>query len=545
MASKLPQISPRTASGAGSPGIGAAGGGAGAAPQFLQIAPIGTAAATSTRGEAISRPRPRRRASAPEGMAEAMASATKAVGLDDFELLFKLGEGGGGTVWQCTKKDSLESFAIKIVEKSSIVSTGSITRLVAERTIMSMFESAFVTKLHFAFQSETQVYFVLELVSGGDLLRVMRQFPGQRMTEDQARFYICELVLAIEYIHASSISFRDLKPENVLVTAEGHLKVADFGLATKSSNDLGQPFRNKTLCGTPEYMAPEMIKETGHGTMVDVWALGCMAYEFLEGVPPFTGAMQEMFVGVLSGKPAFSTSASATAMDLINALLHKEPNHRLGANCMDEIKSHAFFRGVDWPAVERQEARPPMRPRTVGGEDQVEVAALMARIRSDFKPYASPAHSPSRSMVRSPLCNRVARAHFGTPQHDISPQSVSAELEEDAGFPPNKSICVVCSDTHKILQRDAKLSKLTGLPYSRTDAQLHEVMDSKEDADIVQRAIMRVLLMSAGDSEHTESVCVHLTPVDAAASSQMAAVDIRRSQSTSHAAVLRITLASM
>ena len=195
MASKLPQISPRTASGAGSSGIGAAGGGAGAAPQFLQIAPIGTAAATSTRGEAISRPRPRRRTSAPEGMAEAMASATKAVGLDDFELLFKLGEGGGGTVWQCTKKDSLESFAIKIVEKSSIVSTGSIARLVAERTIMSMFESAFVTKLHFAFQSETQVYFVLELVSGGDLLRVMRQFPGQRMSEDQARFYICELVL--------------------------------------------------------------------------------------------------------------------------------------------------------------------------------------------------------------------------------------------------------------------------------------------------------------------------------------------------------------
>ena len=195
MASKLPQISPRTASGAGSSGIGAAGGGAGAAPQFLQIAPIGTAAATSTRGEAISRPRPRRRTSAPEGMAEAMASATKAVGLDDFELLFKLGEGGGGTVWQCTKKDSLESFAIKIVEKSSIVSTGSIARLVAERTIMSMFESAFVTKLHFAFQSETQVYFVLELVSGGDLLRVMRQFPGQRMAEDQARFYICELVL--------------------------------------------------------------------------------------------------------------------------------------------------------------------------------------------------------------------------------------------------------------------------------------------------------------------------------------------------------------
>jgi hypothetical protein len=194
MESKLPQISPR-------PDTGTHGGGAGAVPQRLRIAPIvfgqdgGGAAATSTRGGAISRPRPRRRASAPEGMAEAMASATKAVGLDDFELMFKLGEGGGGTVWQCTKKDSLENFAIKIIEKSSIVSTGSVTRLVAERTIMSMFESAFVTKLHFAFQSETQVYFVLELVSGGDLLRVMRQFPGQRMSEDQARFYICELVL--------------------------------------------------------------------------------------------------------------------------------------------------------------------------------------------------------------------------------------------------------------------------------------------------------------------------------------------------------------
>ena len=198
MASRLPQIPQRPGSGAGSPGIGAfGGGGAGAALQIAPIAPIGTAAAGACAAitHAVSRPRPRRRASAPEGMAEAMASATKAVGLDDFELMFKLGEGGGGTVWQCTKKDSLESFAIKIIEKSSIVSTGSVTRLVAERTIMSMFESAFVTKLHFAFQSETQVYFVLELVSGGDLLRVMRQFPGQRMSEEQARFYICELVL--------------------------------------------------------------------------------------------------------------------------------------------------------------------------------------------------------------------------------------------------------------------------------------------------------------------------------------------------------------
>ena len=198
MASRLPQIPQRPGSGAGSPGIGAfGGGGAGAALQIAPIAPIGTAAAGACAAitHAVSRPRPRRRASAPEGMAEAMASATQAVGLDEFELLFKLGEGGGGTVWQCTKKDSLESFAIKIIEKSSIVSTGSVTRLVAERTIMSMFESAFVTKLHFAFQSETQVYFVLELVSGGDLLRVMRQFPGQRMSEDQARFYICELVL--------------------------------------------------------------------------------------------------------------------------------------------------------------------------------------------------------------------------------------------------------------------------------------------------------------------------------------------------------------
>jgi serine/threonine protein kinase len=333
----------------------------------------------------------------------------------------------------------------------------------------------------------------------------------------------------------------------VLVTEEGHLKVADFGLATKSSNDLGQPFRNKTLCGTPEYMAPEMIKEAGHGTMVDVWALGCMAYEFLEGKPPFTGAMQEMFVGVLAGKPAFSTSASRTVMDLIHALLHKEPSQRLGANGMDEIKSHAFFRGVDWAAVERQEVRPPMRPRTVGGEDQVEAAALMARIRSDFKPYASPVHSPTAgapTMGRSPLCNRVS-TRFDSPKHDTSPQSISADLEEDTGFPPNKSICVVCSDTHKILQRDSNLSQLTGLPFSRTNALLDEMMASKEDADIVQKAIMRVLLMSAGDTEHTESVRAHLTPMDTAGSSQVAAIDIRRSRSTKHAAVLRITLASM
>ena len=132
----------------------------------------------------------------------------------------------------------------------------------------------------------------------------------------------------------------------------------------------------------------------------------------------------EWWTGELNGERGLFPVSYVEDAGIFHALLHKEPSQRLGANGMDEIKSHAFFRGVDWAAVERQEVRPPMRPRTVGGEDQVEAAALMARIRSDFKPYTSPVHSPTAgapTMGRSPLCNRVS-TRFDSPKHDTSPQ---------------------------------------------------------------------------------------------------------------------------
>ena len=410
-----------------------------------------------------------------------------AVTLEDFELLFVLGEGGAGKVWQCIHKATRTTYAIKIIEKSSIVSAGSIARLIAERTIMSSLESHFITKLHFAFQGETQVYFVLELAAGGDLLRVLRSYPRHLMPEEDARFYLAELVLAIEHIHASGVSFRDLKPENVLVTAQGHLKVADFGLATKRT----AADRSTTLCGTPEYMAPEMLKEQGHGPMVDVWALGCMAYEFLQGQPPFTGGMHEMFVDVLANKPYFKVPVSVEAADLIAALLRKEPTKRLGAGGIDEIKRHSFFMRVDWIAMSQHKAAtPPMRPRALAtGPAQVESAALLARIRADFEPFTSVLHSPpssTRTLLRTP-----------------SPLDLT--VLGDLAFRSNCAVVILDGATRHIRQRDERLQQVTGLTPGRI--LFDEALVSGIPA--LHAAIARVLIVRTGSASST---CASASP---------------------------------
>ena len=308
------------------------------------------------------------------------------ISLSDFELQYKIGEGGGGMVWACIMKISGKTMAIKIIDKTSINNKKSIDMLVSERTIMSSLNSKFITKLHYAFQGETQIYLVMEFVKGGDLLSLMRQFQRCRMTEDESRFYICELVMAIEHIHSKGISFRDMKPENVLVTLDGHLKVTDFGLASTHCKNDGH-LRNNTLCGTPEYMAPEMIKETGHATGVDVWALGCMMYEFLHGVPPYRGGLQQLFEGVLSKKPVFNIPLSDNTKSLITSMLCKDPLKRIGFTKTSNIKQHPFFSDVNWDDVVNQTIIPPMLPRKSGNKIKQGSANLMGIIRQKFLPF--------------------------------------------------------------------------------------------------------------------------------------------------------------
>ena len=186
-----------------------------------------------------------RRTSAP-----ALLMQRKQLGIDDFELMHLIGQGGVGKVWYAVKKDSGQEFAVKIIDKHQIIGSSSVGRVLAEREIMTRLEHPFVISLHFAFQDDTRIFFVLDYLRGGDFFRLMKKIPNKKIPEHAARFYAAELVLAISYLHTNNICFRDLKPENILVSDTGHLCVTDFGLAV-----LKQPktkTTHKTVCGTPE-----------------------------------------------------------------------------------------------------------------------------------------------------------------------------------------------------------------------------------------------------------------------------------------------------
>jgi serine/threonine protein kinase len=310
---------------------------------------------------------------------------SSSISINDFELQYKIGSGSFGNVWCCIIKATGKRMAVKMIDKSLINNKKSIDMLIAEKTIMSLLDSVFITKLYYAFQGETQIYFIMELIDGGNLLSLLDSFPNGCMTEVEGRFYICELIIAVEHIHQHDISFRDLKPENILVTHSGHLKVTDFGLATScygKYNDLSKT----TLCGTPRYMAPEMVNKSGHGKGVDIWALGCMLYEFIHGKTPFRGRMQTTFEGILLGYPVFNTSISDDARSLILKMLSKDPSKR--STCAN-IKKFPFFKGINWDDVKHQHIDPPRLPVISNEKNKTYRTKLMKLVQTNFEPYNS------------------------------------------------------------------------------------------------------------------------------------------------------------
>lgn len=197
---------------------------------------------------------------------------------------------------------------------------------------------------------------ILDYACGGELFTWLRK--NKRFSEKTAKFFACEILLAIEYMHSKNVIFRDLKPENVLIDETGHVKLADFGFA-KTVKD-----KTWTMCGTPEYLAPEVILGTGHDKAVDYWAFGVLLYEMLAGYPPFYGreSQMEIYTKIVSGKYAFPSFISKTAKDLIKKLLAKNKMKRLG-NLKDgvaDIKAHKFFDGVNWEKVVKKKTVSPI-----------------------------------------------------------------------------------------------------------------------------------------------------------------------------------------
>jgi len=284
--------------------------------------------------------------------------------MDDFELGPILGTGSFGRVPIARHLSSGKVVAIKMLSKAQILRTKQVLHIKAEKEILEKINFPFIVQFLGCFQDPECLHFVLEYVVGGEFFTHLRQ--SGRFSDETAKFYAGEIVLAFEYLHTNGIIYRDLKPENLLIDKNGHIKITDFGFAKEIDH------RTYTLCGTPDYLAPEIILNKGHGKPVDWWALGVLIYEMLAGYPPFYdeepwGTYQK----ILDGRLDFPSHFSRSARDLIKKLLQADLTKRYGnlKGGARDIKMHPWFAGVDWGAMIRRETKPPIKPAVKSDDD--------------------------------------------------------------------------------------------------------------------------------------------------------------------------------
>lgn len=271
--------------------------------------------------------------------------------MDDFVLHRVLGKGNFGKVMLVEEKETKRMYAIKVLKKEFIIENDEIESLKAEKRVFQIANRErhpFLVKLHSCFATEDRICFVMEYVSGGDL---MLHIQRQLFSEARAKLYAAEVLLALEYLHKSNIVYRDLKLDNILLDLDGHIKIADYGLC-KENMAYGKT--TNTFCGTPEFMAPEILLEQDYGRAVDWWAFGVLIYEMLLAQSPFKGdEEEEIFDSILEGQVAYPPKLAPESVSILQQLLERDPKKRLGGGPDDaeEIKRHPFFKSFDWTAI--------------------------------------------------------------------------------------------------------------------------------------------------------------------------------------------------
>ncbi|KAM6464298.1 ribosomal protein S6 kinase alpha-2 isoform 1-T1 [Liasis olivaceus] len=236
-----------------------------------------------------------------------------------------------------------------------------------ERDILAEVNHPFIVKLHYAFQTEGKLYLILDFLRGGDLFT--RLSKEVMFTEEDVKFYLAELALALDHLHGLGIIYRDLKPENILLDEEGHIKITDFGLSKEA---IDHDKRAYSFCGTIEYMAPEVVNRRGHTQSADWWSFGVLMFEMLTGSLPFQGKdRKETMALILKAKLGMPQFLSVEAQSLLRALFKRNPSNRLGAGLdgVEEIKRHPFFATIDWNKLYRKEIKPPFKPAVGRPED--------------------------------------------------------------------------------------------------------------------------------------------------------------------------------
>ncbi|XP_073882496.1 microtubule-associated serine/threonine-protein kinase 3 isoform X47 [Macaca fascicularis] len=288
----------------------------------------------------------------------------------DFETIKLISNGAYGAVYLVRHRDTRQRFAIKKINKQNLILRNQIQQVFVERDILTFAENPFVVSMFCSFETRRHLCMVMEYVEGGDCATLLKNMGP--LPVDMARLYFAETVLALEYLHNYGIVHRDLKPDNLLITSLGHIKLTDFGLSKIGLMSMAtnlyeghiekdaREFIDKQVCGTPEYIAPEVIFRQGYGKPVDWWAMGVVLYEFLVGCVPFFGdTPEELFGQVVSDEimwPEGDEALPADAQDLITRLLRQSPLDRLGTGGTHEVKQHPFFLALDWAGLLRHKA---------------------------------------------------------------------------------------------------------------------------------------------------------------------------------------------
>ena len=313
--------------------------------------------------------------------------------IDDFELIKCIGKGNFGKVMLAKYKYKLSEFeyyAIKILKKLSIVENEEYQSLRTEKEIFQIATkegNPFLVHLKTTFQDDFRLYFVMEYVNGGDL---MYHIQTRTFSNEDCKFYAAQIVVALEYLHSRGVLYRDLKLDNILLTRAGNIKLADYGL---SKCEMNAESRTKTFCGTPEFMAPELLLDLPYGLAVDFWAFGVLLYQLLEGRSPFFGSNEkETFQSILRGKLVFAPDTDKDGKALISNLLVQKPAERIGIKTgqgWKAIKEHFFFSSVNWIELKKLNVLVPFTPKIKSPEDVSNFDEIFTNEEVQLTPYPS------------------------------------------------------------------------------------------------------------------------------------------------------------
>ena len=285
---------------------------------------------------------------------------------NDFTKIKLIGKGSYGNVFLVRYNKNNMIYAMKVYKKSDLREKNQENNTKSERNLLTQINFPFIVEVKFAFQTDSKLFLVQEFIQGGDLF--FHIHSGQKFSTQKTKFYLVEIILAIDFLHKNNMIYRDLKPENILIDSKGHIKLTDFGLSKIVTNIEEKSF---TICGTLQYIAPEIISGEGYNESVDWWSLGIIMYEMLTGKLPFKfnfdsqEEQEQNDLNIYDKKIKYPSWIEENAKDLINKLLNKDPEKRIGSGKegAESIKKHPFFSDIDWNKALNKELRPPFIPK--------------------------------------------------------------------------------------------------------------------------------------------------------------------------------------